>query len=108
MPAPGELVALQRILALAELKRWDEAAAAARSLLTSDPANWQALCLLSQALIAGNDVPGGLQAAQAAVALQPESDWPHRLISIACRLLGRITDADNRRPRGCAVVPAPG
>ncbi len=93
VPAPGEIVALQRILALAELKRWDEAATAARSLLAADPANWQALCLLAQALIAENDYTGGRAAAEAAVALAPESDWPHRLISIACRLLGQTAQA---------------
>jgi tetratricopeptide (TPR) repeat protein len=105
LPAPGELVALRRILALAELKRWGEAATAARSLLAADPANWQALCLLAQALIAENDFSGGLEAAQAAVALAPESDWPHRLISIACRLLGRPAPALNAAREAVALSP---
>jgi tetratricopeptide (TPR) repeat protein len=85
---PGEAVALQRVAALVEMQRWGEAASAARSVLSVEPENWKALCLLSQSLSAQNEFQGGLDAALAAISYNPDSDWPHRLASIAERCLG--------------------
>jgi tetratricopeptide (TPR) repeat protein len=89
VPPPSDTRALQRIVALVEIGRWEDAASAARALLVTEPASVEALCLLSQSLSAQRLFAGGLEAAQRVLALDPDSEWAHRLASIAYRGLSR-------------------
>jgi tetratricopeptide (TPR) repeat protein len=82
------VVRLERAQALIEFGRLDDAAALLRELLGSEPNSAPAWALLAQAEIGLGDPKAGLDAAERAAALEPESDAPHRLRSIAMQQLG--------------------
>ena len=82
MSAIDPAVSLERAQALIDLGRFQEAASHIRPVLSADPANADAACLLAQAeLIAGNDLPA-FDAAALAVKLAPERAWAHRLMAM--------------------------
>jgi tetratricopeptide (TPR) repeat protein len=95
MSAPADRVtgALQRAGALCELRRFPEAAALLRETIAGEPQRHEAWSWLAAAeLGAGNHQPA-LGAAERAIALDPDAEWPRRLASTALRLLGRIEES---------------
>ena len=86
--SPDGSAQLSRARALVELGRFDAALSELAGVVASDPDNVQARCLLSQALLGANRPAEALTAAQHAIALSPDDEWPHRLASIAHHELG--------------------
>lgn len=90
-----EADALQHVRLLCDLRRFDEAAALARRTTATTPGDVDGWCLLAQALLGVDDDAGALDAARHAIALAPDFEWPHRLLSVALTSLGRHQDALN-------------
>jgi len=84
---------LARVRALCDLKRYDDAAGLARRAVGLDGANAYAWCLLAQAELGRGDHQAALAAASGARSLQPEGEWPHRLVAYALDRLGRHDEA---------------
>ena len=74
---------IERAATLIDLRRFDAAASSLRRVLGQDPENGAGWCLLAQAQIGREDFKAALEAADRAVAVAPESDWAHRVRSIA-------------------------
>ena len=85
--APDRLE-VERARTLIELGRFDEAVASLHRHLGRDPENGRGWCLLAQAHLGRQDARSALEAADRAVAAAPESDWAHRLRSIALGVQG--------------------
>jgi tetratricopeptide (TPR) repeat protein len=79
---------LERAQGLVELRRYEEATTALADLVGREPELAPAWCLLAQAQIAVGETQPALEAANRAVALAPEHDWPYRLRSVALQQLG--------------------
>jgi len=83
----GKLAAeVQRASALCDLQRYEEAVSLLETILAAEPQSTMAWCLKSRAELGRGANDDALVAAKHAIALTPESGWPHRLASIA---LGR-------------------
>jgi tetratricopeptide (TPR) repeat protein len=80
---------LERAEALIGLRRFGEAASALHRLLGQDPDNGSGWCLLAQAQLGRDDSEAALEAADRAVAVNPESAWAHRLRSASLTELGQ-------------------
>jgi tetratricopeptide (TPR) repeat protein len=78
---------LRQAAALIEMRRYPEAALSAQRVLGADPHNARAACLLAQSALGTTDYSQALAAAESAIAIQPDWEWPHRLASIACSAL---------------------
>jgi tetratricopeptide (TPR) repeat protein len=100
-----QLHALQRTSALCEHRRFPEAIALASSIITRDPQNPHAWCLMAQAQLGHGKNTAALQAARAAVSLAPERDWPQRLSSLALTRLGRHDQAARAAERAVRLAP---
>lgn len=100
-----QLLALQRTSALCELRRFPEAIALASSIITRDPQNPHAWCLMAQAQLGQSKNTAALQAARAAISLAPERDWPQRLSSLALTRLGRHDQAARAAERAVRLAP---
>jgi Flp pilus assembly protein TadD len=85
--------ALQRAHALCELARFAEASQLLHQTISSHPQNPDAWSLLAAAELSAGNPDACLQAAERAISLAPESEWPHRLASAALRRLGRIGES---------------
>ncbi|MGY1710935.1 tetratricopeptide repeat protein [Geodermatophilus sp. SYSU D00758] len=88
MSRPAAATSLDRITALCDLGRFDEAVRAAARYLRTDPQDVQALCLLAFAHLGTGNPAEALRAAGAAAGTAPSEEWPHRLASIALQQLG--------------------
>jgi tetratricopeptide (TPR) repeat protein len=97
--------ALQRASALCDLRRWDDAASALRTILATDPHNARGLCLLAQAQIGQAAHDQALRSSMAAIAENPEGEWPHRLASLALSGLGRHQEAAEMARNGVRLAP---
>jgi Flp pilus assembly protein TadD len=107
MSTPGDevTVALQRAGALCELGRFTEAAGLLRQTIASHPEHSQAWSLLAAAeLGAGND-DAAVGAAQTAISLAPEAEWPQRLASAALRRLGRTGESIHHAREAVRINP---
>ena len=78
---------LQRARALLDVGRHDQARTALGQYLASSPQSVEALCLLARSHQLDRDYHEMLRAADQAVASAPDSEWAHRLRSIA---LGKL------------------
>lgn len=78
---------LQRARALLDVGRHDQARTALGQYLASSPQSVEALCLLARSHQLDRDYHEMLRAADRAVAAAPDSEWAHRLRSIA---LGKL------------------
>jgi tetratricopeptide (TPR) repeat protein len=87
------------------LRRYAEAIPVLMSVIGRDPNNPQTWCLLAQAKLGLNDVSGSLKAAQRAAAIDPDDEWPHRLISLCYRRQKKWAKAV--KAARCAVAAAP-
>jgi Flp pilus assembly protein TadD len=86
-------VVLQRATALCDLGRWDDAVALLATLLATDPHHGEGHCLMAQALCGKDDFGLALKSSLAAIAENPEEEWPHRLAGLALSGLGRHREA---------------
>jgi tetratricopeptide (TPR) repeat protein len=84
---------LERLDLLCDLERWPEASVLLGRLLSSDPENDTAWCLLARCRIGLGQWEPALKAAYQAAALAPETEWPHRLASFAASSVGRHDEA---------------
>jgi Flp pilus assembly protein TadD len=96
---------LEHARALIELHRFDEASSLVGKVLSTEPDDATAWCLLSQARGGVGDSQGALDAAERASALAPEEDWPHRLRSVAMQQLGDDKGAVSAARAAVAVAP---
>jgi len=81
--------ALDRLEQLCDLERWAEALELSRPLVDAAPEDDTLWCVLARCYL-GLAQPGpALEAARRAVALTPDHEWPHRLVSYAATVLGR-------------------
>lgn len=80
---------LQRAEVLCDLQRFAEAAALLRTLISSEPQVAEAWSLLSLAELGAKRREAALQAAEQAIALTPDAEWPHRLAAVALQGVGR-------------------
>jgi tetratricopeptide (TPR) repeat protein len=85
---------LARADALMELRRYPEAAEAARRALAIDPQNALAARLIASAEFGAGHHREALKAAAAAIALEPDEEQAHRIASLACLAL-----EDNERAK---------
>jgi tetratricopeptide (TPR) repeat protein len=92
-PADKATVALERASALYELRRFPEAAGLLRQAIASEPQNPAAWSLLAAAELSAGNHDSGLKAAERAIPLVPDAEWPQRLAAQALRLLGRTEES---------------
>jgi tetratricopeptide (TPR) repeat protein len=81
--SPEVEVGVERAAALVELRRFDEAIAHCRNVLASHATHLRAHCLLAQSELGRRHHRDALSAAQQAIAIAPDEEWPHRLASLA-------------------------
>lgn len=74
--------------------------------LTTEPDDWRALCLAAQAQVGLDDPARALDYARRASQLNPHSDWPVRLQTIAHRDLGHSYDAQQLSRQSVLINPA--
>ncbi len=86
-------VTAERLDLLCELESWAEAAELAGRLLATEPDNDIAWCVLARCRLGLGRPEPALEAAEQAVALAPQAEWPHRLVSFASSQLGRHDQA---------------
>ncbi len=84
---------LQRAAALCDLGRSEEAASVLRRLLAEQPQSVRAWTLLALAELRAGNPDAGLRAAERAISLAPDEEWPHRLASAALKRLERYEEA---------------
>lgn len=84
---------LERVRALIDLDRLDEARALLAVIMAADPHDAAALRVLSACHYRAGDGPAALEAAARAAAAEPEDEWAHRLRASALLLLERPRDA---------------
>lgn len=96
---------LQRAESLLELGRPADAVALLSRIVAAEPANSRALCLLAQSYNAVKDYRAMLTAANAAAAADPESEWAHRLRSMALRNLGHHAEAVDAARLAVRIAP---
>lgn len=84
---------LQQARVLIDLGRLAQALVLLSQVISAEPQNAEAWCLMAQARLGIDDDEGALQAAGVAVSLDPTEEWPHRLASVALSRLGREEDA---------------
>src|SRR5579859_5270338 len=96
---------LERVEALMDLGRLDQARALLLSILGSRPEDGEALRLLAACHHRAGDRRAALEAADLAVAADPDAEWGHRLRAHALLSLGRLKEA--LRAAGEAVMLQP-
>ncbi|MEA2213127.1 MAG: hypothetical protein QOF83_3075 [Solirubrobacteraceae bacterium] len=96
---------LARATTLCELRRFADAVPAVAALISAEPRNADAWCLMAEAQL-GNDRPAAaLQAAQAAASLAPARERPRRLASLSLGRLGREEEAIELALEGTQCEP---
>jgi cytochrome c-type biogenesis protein CcmH/NrfG len=75
--------AVARAETLCSLHRYGEAITVLTTAIAGEPGDAHTWCVLARAKLGAEDYQGALDAANRAVALQPDEEWPHRLASIA-------------------------
>lgn len=104
-PADAGGNAEQRSRALLGLRRYEEAADAARAGLAADPNDPQLVRLLAASLCEAGDLTEALAAARQAVALQPDSPWAHQILGWTIYKWGRHADAAAQLGHSLALDP---
>jgi tetratricopeptide (TPR) repeat protein len=102
----SELVGrLERANALCDLGRFEEAATILERVVSTNPAEPRAWCLLSLVRLNTGKYESALGAAGTAVSLSPESEWPWRLASAALRGLDRNDEAIAAARQAVSLAP---
>lgn len=104
-PAAPDDGAHHKVLALLDLRRYDDAVRAVHDALAKEPEQPLWWCLLAQAHLGLEQPDEAVAAAERAVALGPQLEWPHRLLSIAYVSKGRFTEAVEQARRSTALLP---
>lgn len=97
--------AVEAIRHLLDVRRFPEARTRASALVAERPADREALCLLAQALLGEGYPSGAMNAAQQAIAADPEHEWGYRLASIAHQKLGQRRHARDAAYRATSLAP---
>jgi tetratricopeptide (TPR) repeat protein len=84
---------LARASAMLDVKRYAEASALLARVVSAEPENGRAWCLMARAHLGADRYGDAVDAANRAVALVPSDEWPHRLASNALGHLGHQADA---------------
>ncbi len=87
------MTALAEAETLIQLRRWPAAVAVLSRVVASEPGALRARCLLAQALLGMDKSSEARAQAEAAIALDPTAEWPHRLRSLAFSAQGHKTAA---------------
>lgn len=85
--------AVTRAETLCSLRRYGEAITVLNTAIAGEPDDAHIWCVLARAKLGAEDFQGALDAANRAVSLQPEEEWPHRLASIALTRLNQPQQA---------------
>ncbi len=101
----GAAVTLQRANALRELRRFTEAAELLHQTIASYPENPEAWSLLAAAELGAGNNEACLKAAETAISLDPESEWPHRLASAVLRRMGRTEESIHHAREAIRIDP---
>jgi Flp pilus assembly protein TadD len=96
---------IERVVALLDLGRHDEAAAAARDALARNPGSATHHQVLTQALICLDDAPAALRHARAAAALEPESADVLALLAGTLATVGEGAEARDAAIRAIHLAP---
>jgi tetratricopeptide (TPR) repeat protein len=96
---------LSRLQELARLSRWPETIAAAGELLIAEPDNWEAYCYLALAQLKLDAGQEAAAAAEQAVQLAPDEEWPHRLRALSLHHNGRSLEAVNEAREALRLAP---
>ena len=96
---------IARARTLIDLGRHEQARAELAKALADDPASAEAWCLLAQCEQKAGDVEAMLRAAKQALASNPDSEWAHRLHSLALHKLGCHEDAVRSAREAVRLAP---
>lgn len=105
-PADEMTVALQRAGALCELGRFTEAAGLLRQTIASGSQNPDAWSLLAAAELGAGNADDALEAAEKAISMAPESEWPHRVASAALGRSGRREESVGHAREAVRIDPS--
>jgi tetratricopeptide (TPR) repeat protein len=94
-----------RARTLIDLGRHEQAKAELAKALADDPASTEAWCLLAQCEQKAGDVNAMRYAAGQALASNPDSEWAHRLQSLALHKLGRHDEAVQAAREAVRLAP---
>jgi tetratricopeptide (TPR) repeat protein len=97
--------ALARARNLLQLRRYDAALEALVPALGDSATESEAWCLRTQALLGKGDVTAALPAARRAVAVDPGSEWPHRLLALVLMRGGNHKDALRAAVEAARIAP---
>jgi tetratricopeptide (TPR) repeat protein len=96
---------LERAKVLTDLRRYDEALAILGPLTAAEPDNYRIWCAIAHAQLGLNDSTGALSSAQVAASLNPENEWPFRLMSVALGRLGRAEESADAAGEAVRLAP---
>ena len=99
---PEEVARAQAMLSVG---RPAEAAAVLSRLVASNPGNGRLFCMLASAQLGLRQNEQALDSARQAVALLPESDWAHRLVSLALVRLSQPEAAEQAARQAVRLAP---
>ena len=94
-----------RARTLIDLGRHEQAKAELAKAIADDPASTEAWCLMAQCEQKAGDVHAMLHAARQALASNPDSEWAHRLQSLALHKLGWHEDAVRSAREAVRLAP---
>jgi Tfp pilus assembly protein PilF len=96
---------LDRVHALVELERWQEALDLLGRSEMASAQNWEAACLHAQILVALGRPRQALTLARQARTAAPDEEWPHRLVSGLCVATGRTGEARSAAQEAVRLAP---
>ncbi|MFI9381442.1 tetratricopeptide repeat protein [Kutzneria sp. NPDC052558] len=96
---------IARARTLIDLGRHEQAKAELAKALADDPGSTEAWCLLAQCEQKVGDIAAMRYAAGQALASNPDSEWAHRLQSLALHKLGRHMDAVDTAREAVRLAP---
>lgn len=97
--------ALAQAKALADAERWSDVLVVVSAHLASDPDDALALCLSAQAHLGRGAPRAAAQAAERAIELSPNFEWPHRLYSHALTALLDFSGARRAARESVRLAP---
>lgn len=99
------VAAVTRARNLIDLGRYDAALEALAPALGDPDTQAEAWCLRTQALLGNNDLTQALPAARQAIAMNPEDEWPHRLLAVVLLNGGNSKDALRSAREAARIAP---
>jgi Flp pilus assembly protein TadD len=96
---------IPRARALIDAERWSDALAILVPHVATEPGDAQAWCLIAQSHLGLGRSDAALQAAKTARTLTPESEWAHRLCSVAYMRRGLFAEARRAAEESMRLEP---